>query len=55
MADSTKFGKMCIFKLCRRSDVDVLFSDCDLSVVARKATRSIGTDMRVAGLEGRPL
>jgi DeoR/GlpR family transcriptional regulator of sugar metabolism len=51
MADSTKYGKRGIFKLCRWSDVDVLFSDCDLPEAARGAIRSLGTDVRVAGID----
>ena len=50
LADSTKYGRNGIFKLCRWSDVDVLFTDSDLPVQARSAIRGAGTEVRVAAL-----
>jgi DeoR/GlpR family transcriptional regulator of sugar metabolism len=55
LADSTKYGKSGIFKLCRWSDVDVLFADCGLPETARSAIRSAGTEVRVAGFGGNPV
>ena len=53
LADSTKFGRRGIIKLCRWSDVDVLFSDCGLPESARTAIRAAGTEVRIADGEGR--
>ena len=52
LADSTKYGKSGIFKLCRWSDVDVLFADCGLPESARNSIRAAGTEVRVAEVEG---
>jgi DeoR/GlpR family transcriptional regulator of sugar metabolism len=52
LADSTKYGKRGIFKLCRWSDVDVLFADSGLPEPARAAIRAAGTEVRVAEVEG---
>jgi DeoR family transcriptional regulator of aga operon len=51
LADSTKYGKRGIFKLCRWSDVDVLFADCGLPEPARAAIRAAGTEVRIAEME----
>jgi DeoR/GlpR family transcriptional regulator of sugar metabolism len=51
LADSTKYGKRGIFKLCRWSDVDVLFADCDLPELARRAIHAAGTEVRIAGID----
>jgi DeoR/GlpR family transcriptional regulator of sugar metabolism len=53
LADSTKYGKRGIFKLCRWSDVDVLFADRDLPESAQRAIRAAGTEVRLAGMEGQ--
>jgi DeoR/GlpR family transcriptional regulator of sugar metabolism len=53
LADSTKYGKNGIFKLCRWSEVDVLFSDSDLPEADRNTIRAAGTEVRIAALEGR--
>jgi DeoR/GlpR family transcriptional regulator of sugar metabolism len=54
LADSTKYGRSGIFKLCRWSDVDILFTDCDLPDSARSAIRAAGTEVRVAEIGERP-
>ena len=52
LADSTKYGKRGIIKLCRWSDVDVFIADCGLPEPARAAIRAAGTEVHVVEIEG---
>jgi DeoR/GlpR family transcriptional regulator of sugar metabolism len=51
LADSTKYGKNGILKLCHWPEVDVLFVDSGLSDAARRAISAFGTEVRVAAVE----
>jgi DeoR family transcriptional regulator, fructose operon transcriptional repressor len=52
LADSTKYGKRGIFKLCRWSDVDILFADSGLAETARTSIRAAGAEVRIAEVGG---
>ena len=53
LADSTKYRRSGIIKLCRWSDVDVLVADSGLPEAARKAISDAGTEVRIAEMGGR--
>ncbi len=52
LADSTKYGKHGILKLCRWEDVDTLISDDGLAARAREAISSAGPKVLIADLPG---